>query len=226
MIIAISGKKQSGKDTVGNIIQYLTADDTSDKALSFIKLGYNIDGYHNSKWKVKKFADKLKDIVSLILGCTREQLEDEAFKNTELEKDWWCFKGRNGSLISYTEDSKRSTEDLIKPTPRLLLQLIGTEGGRDLIHPNIWVNSTLADYNKDSKWIITDCRFKNEADAVKEKGGIVIRVNSKRCNQNDYHASEIDLDDYNNFNYVIENDGSIEELVEKVREILVKENVI
>lgn len=229
-IIGISGKKTSGKDTVGNIIQYLTHcknDSTTYEEWC------NTIHQNFSDWKIKKFANNPKDIVCMLIGCAREQLEDETFKNTELGEEWWYFKGRNGSLISYSEDSKRNDEDLIKPTPRLLLQLIGTECGRDIIHPNIWVNSVFSDYFNDFKdeskndhWIITDTRFPNEANAIKQRGGIIIRVNSGRCNNNDNHPSETSLDNYKNFDYVISNDGTIEQLVEEVRKILIKEKLL
>ena len=49
----------------------------------------------------------------------------------------------NVSNQSYT-----STIDKIKLTPRLILQLLGTDCGRDIIHPNIWVNSTMMAYDK------------------------------------------------------------------------------
>ena len=75
-------------------------------------------------------------------------------------------------------------------TPRLLLQLLGTECGRNIIHPNIWVNSLISEYksinNRGQKpkddiftfpnWIITDMRFPNELEAIKNRGGISIRV--------------------------------------------------
>ena len=88
-------------------------------------------------------------------------------------------------------------------------------------------------------WIITDTRFENELEAVKKRGGITIRVNRPCdiCGGSGYHKmscpvsksgehySEIALDSAE-FNYVIENSGSIEELIEKVRKILVTEKII
>ena len=243
MIIGISGRKQSGKDTIGRIIQYLLRD--------YAYIDYSFEQYFNFEtsktWQIKKFADKLKDMVCMLIGCTREQLEDETFKNTELGEEWWYFKGRNGSLISYNENSKRSDEDLIKPTPRLLMQLLGTECGREILHPNIWVNSVFADYRRSLRnvknvpttgmrtsmlqadypnWIITDVRFPNEADAIKQRDGVIIRVNSGRCNNDDNHPSETGLDKYMNFDYIISNYGSIGQLIEKVRRILIKQELL
>lgn len=107
------------------------------------------------------------------------------------------------------------TENL---TPRKLLQLIGTEGGRDLIHENIWVNALFSSYTKDSKWIIPDTRFDNEAKAIKDRGGIIIKV-ERDVNITDNHASEKGIsDEY--IDIVIDNNGSMEELIEKVKTIL------
>lgn len=90
-------------------------------------------------------------------------------------------------------------------------------------------------------WIITDMRFPNEMEAVVERKGITIRVT--RLFQTDVidgnkvswipipgvdyvpHASETALDDAE-FDYEIMNDGTIEDLVEKVRQILIKEKLI
>lgn len=99
MIIGINGKIGSGKDTVGKIIQYLTVSDyknvkhilkeRNQKEItieehfnSFVERDYKV------KWQVKKFASKLKDIVCILIGCTREQLEDHEFKDKELGEQW------------------------------------------------------------------------------------------------------------------------------------------
>ena len=79
MLIAINGRKQSGKDVVGKIIEYLTGEST------VYPFDLNIDYSHKSNWEVKKFADKLKDIICLLINCTREQLEDESFKNKTMK---------------------------------------------------------------------------------------------------------------------------------------------
>ena len=79
MLIAINGRKQSGKDTVGKIIQYLTSE--SNVYPFDLKLDYS----YRSNWQIKKFADKLKDIICILIGCTRDQLENESFKNKTMK---------------------------------------------------------------------------------------------------------------------------------------------
>jgi hypothetical protein len=206
MIIAISGKIGSGKDTIGNIIQYLTLRHTQlpngynpeKDLMSFNDFSLNTE-YSLSNWQIKKFADKLKDIVCLLLNCTREQLEDREFKDKELGEEWACWDNGFGILFLDKNDAIHNStfewdadETYIierKLTPRLILQLIGTECGRNIIHPNIWCNSLFSEYVCNGcvhsprwshsgfpNWIITDMRFPNELKAVKDRGGISIRV--------------------------------------------------
>ena len=101
-IISISGRKGSGKDLVSNVIQMLTADGGYEQKAEYLEfleenplgaLGCHEDDdmnwvgdYNNlGKWKIKKFADKVKNWVCDAIGCTRAQLEDQEFKNTPLD---------------------------------------------------------------------------------------------------------------------------------------------
>ena len=249
MIIGISGKINSGKDTVGKIIQILTQSPhfTNKGVLNFLDRDLQ-----NPKFTIEKFGGKLKDVVCILIGCTREQLEDEVFKNTELGEEWWYYKG-DTKLFSYNTLHKTNKKlPLVKLTPRLMLQLIGTECMRNIIHPNTWVNALMSEYKespikvkivnencvpykKFPNWIITDVRFSNELEAVKTKNGISIRVNRITDNvliNNDTHAvtdyqheSEVALDNAK-FDYVINNNGSLESLINSVRFILTKEKLL
>lgn len=206
MIIALSGKKRSGKDTVCKIIQALTSQRDHpffNEGRDFNKINeYDFDIY--SPWKRKMFAGKLKEMICLLLSCTMEQLEDNDFKEKELGEEWWYYNFYDSGnqpypmMIAYNKDTGSTIvkhSELIKLTPRKLLQLLGTECGRS-IHPNIWINSLFSDYigKRDLEevkgkevfrllpdmypnWIITDCRFPNEAKAVKDRGGLIIRIN-------------------------------------------------
>ena len=258
-IIGISGKINSGKDTVGEIVQIISASPhfTDEAVVRFLGRPQL-----HPLWENKKFADKLKDMACMLLGCTREQLEDREFKEKELGEEWWYIKQEvDKLLISYDKNNKilmhlidNTHHKLIKLTPRLLLQLLGTECGRQIIHPNIWVNALMSEYRtnfeaknveewgKDlrNNWIITDMRFPNELKAVKDREGITIRVNRKSfkwIDPDEYeiqtgkkveriveHESEKALDNAE-FDYVIENDGELVDLVSKVREIMLKENL-
>jgi hypothetical protein len=195
-IIGISGKINSGKDLVGSLIQ---------QESMYI-------------WDIKKFADTLKDIVCVLLKCTREQLEDREFKETPLGEEWTTVRTIPSEYFTTLDNSIR--EPL---TPRKILQLMGTECGRNIIHKDIWVNSLFRDY-KDGYWIITDVRFLNEAKAIKNRGGILIRIN--RDVGQDTHISETILDDYTGFDYVINNNGTKHDLRKEVMKCLINEDLM
>jgi len=204
-LIGISGKIGSGKDTLGQIIArellLLNYKDDDSHFTDQLRGEFNpnisytrSDGFLN-----KKYGDKLKDIVCILIGCTREQLEDRVFKEKELGEEWWYYEEGNGFKFNYNDGFPKNEEEvtLVKLTPRKIMQLIGTECGRQIIHPDIWVKALFADYkavkiNNNTlllsnppqqgfdlikpKWIITDVRFPNEAQAIKDRGGILIRV--------------------------------------------------
>ncbi len=76
----------------------------------------------------------------------------------------------------------------------------------------------LATYQDSDFWIVSDVRYKNEADELLSRGALLIRIN-RELDSSDTHQSEVDLDSYDKFSYVIENDGSLEDLYNKVKEI-------
>jgi len=263
-LICVSGKINSGKDLVGKIIQYLGVG-ADEAGISFEDWdGHSVWGYENNKFhktsfQIKKYADKLKDMVCMLIGCTRADLESHDFKNKELGEEWWKYEQYDKSTGVWEDTSedfytrlqhvKTAKFRVIKPNPRLLLQLLGTDCGRQVLHPQIWVNAMFANYKGEeeiglydggdldgeeayrvpkSSWIITDCRFENEAEAVKSRGGIVIRVERPckncpnkecSCDKAPEHASETGLDSYKGFDHIIINNGSIDDLVEKIRKL-------
>lgn len=403
MIISFSGKIGSGKDLAGNICKILLQSPhlNNEGVETFLNKNlYESDG----NWEIRKWADKLKDIVCILLGCTREQLEDRKFKEKELGPDWemplqeeWkaitgyeglyeiSNFGRVKSLnrldsmgrvveetikaqhigttgypaITLNKDGKKKTKvvhqlvaesflghipdsyngvinhiDNIKTnnrldnlevvssryntqyskstegvyerrnkfevyvridgkktylgsyaskeealkvrnkklqeidtfiplkyvakqwTPRLLLQIMGTQIGREILHPDIWVHSLMAEYKSklssnnpvdDLDWeprfiypnfIITDTRFPNELEAVKKREGITIKVNRnpeyKWIDKQEWdlhtrgivpHESETALDN-STFDYEIDNNGTISELIDKIRNILIENKLI
>ena len=167
MIIGISGKIGSGKDTVGKIIQYLIYKKNNNVNITY-EYFINHKFGEISKWEIKKFADKLKDIVCLLIGCTREQLEDQDFKNKELGEEWWYYKRIITTInklsfnkIPYLTNNRifdgSVVPPLIKLTPRKLLQLLGTDCGRNIIHPDIWVNSLFANYKPVKMFACDNC---------------------------------------------------------------------
>ncbi len=153
-------------------------------------------------WEIKKFAAKLKQVASILTGAPPERFEDQDFKKQESEFG-----------ITYRE----------------LLQKIGTEAMRDNIHTDVWVRALFAEYKltnsyplqpKYPNWIITDCRFQNEADAIRDRGGYILRID-RPGTTNGTHPSETALD-YYLFDWVISNSGDLDDLRGKAKLFLEK----
>jgi len=98
---------------------------------------------------------------------------------------------------------------------RRILQVVGTEGGRKVIGENVWVDATLNNL-EDGKYVFSDVRFPNEADAIRNMGGYVVRIIRPGIEPANNHPSETALDRYY-FNDVIHNDKSLEYFQNLVR---------
>lgn len=199
MIVGIVGFIGSGKGTVGDLL---------------VEKGFHKDS----------FAAPLKDACSIIFGWPRELLEGD----TELSRKW-----REEPDAFWSEKFGKSF------SPRLALQLMGTEAGRNVFHPDIWVVSLL-NRAKGRDIVVTDVRFKNEVAHIQDNGGLIIRVKRgpeplwfedfARHNQSpeiyprpdvDIHVSETDwIGCY--WDYLIENNGTIEDLGRKIDDILTR----
>lgn len=221
-LLGISAKIGCGKDTFFEILQEKTG-----------------AAYEN-----KKFAGNLKIIASILTNIPVEKFEDQDFKKTFLSDDW-----------SYLPKDEIITDGIglmmKKMTVREFLQKLGTEAMRDGLHTNVWVNALFSDYKSifykefgdlskrvsfeemiikrnnfeyHPSWCITDMRFPNEYDAIKSKNGIAIRINRPGVSVND-HPSETALDNFK-FDYVINNDGTLEDFKIKVEECLKHFNII
>jgi len=137
--------------------------------------------------KVKRFsfAKKLKEVSCILLGCTLEQLSDQEFKNTYNEH-WGMTHGQ-------------------------FLQWFGTDVCRSK-NDNIWVDLLMKEIG-DCDAVIDDVRFPNEAQAILDAGGVLIRLNgdpsggARESLRDPSHASETALDDYT-FDLVINTDES------------------
>jgi hypothetical protein len=128
----------------------------------------------------------------------------------------------------FTREGKSKIPEGFDQTLGRYQQIVGA-GMRDIINDKVWILSIL---NKKHSMIISDVRYKNEAEAIEEAGGIVIRVDRPICescvdeNGNDYcngrdpnHPSETDLDNYN-FKCNIVNGGDLKDLKRSVIDAL------
>jgi len=103
---------------------------------------------------------------------------------------------------------------------REYLQRLGTSA-RDIVAKDIWITALFNGLTPFADHVVTDVRFENEANAIRGLGGIVWRINRPGINAVNNHISEHQMDSYD-FDAVIENDGSLEDLAKKVEaELLV-----
>lgn len=110
---------------------------------------------------------------------------------------------------------------LLGVSPRYLAQTLGTEWGRDLVHPQIWVLIAELILVRKGALIVPDVRFENEAKWIWDQGGILIHIErpGQEIIKENGHSSEAGFDDKYITDRIV-NDGTICDLVEKGREIL------
>lgn len=139
----------------------------------------------------RRFAAPLKDMLHA-LGLTKEHT-DGALKEEPCE----LLGGK---------------------TPRHAMQTLGTEWGRALITDDLWIRAWRAALpTPDINVVIDDCRFPNEAAAIRELGGVLIRINRPgfvHAATHESEAHELSAD------VSIDNSGSAEDLVVKLQETI------
>lgn len=170
ILIGISGRKESGKDTVYLFIKELLGE------TGIIQLA---------------FANELKYEVAEACGLSINSIE------------------------------------INKKALRPLLQAWGTDFKRNLVDKDYWVKKIAAKINRipitTKVVVITDVRFHNEASFIRDVKGFVIRVNRPSDNK-DTHISETELYDYQ-FDYTINNTGTLKDLKARTKEFLVANKI-
>ena len=183
-------------------------------------------------FKRLSFAASLKDAVASVFGWDREMLEGLTKSSRdwrEQRDDWW---------------SNRLNMEI---TPRRILQYWGTEVCRNGFHNDIWVASVenKLRQTKDDV-VITDCRFKNEVEAIKNAGGVTCRVS--RGNQPDWYnaataynkgpdgnaewslskskldKAQVHASEYSSvglqYDFYLDNNGTVNDLHEQINQLL------
>jgi len=166
MLIGISGKKRTGKDTVGAmVVEWLRK-----HYCSAARVG---------------FADQLKEEVAEATGVNGRM--------QEMDKERW----------------------------RPILQWWGVEFRRHYFGQDYWVRKMMEKLlvMDEDIAVVTDVRFRDEADFIRASGGFVLRV-ERETGLQDSHSSETGLDGYQHFREVIRNDGSLEDLRQKVGDFM------
>jgi len=200
-IIGVCGLIGGGKGTVADILV---------KEHSFEKLS---------------FADNLKDMVATVFSWPRHLLEGDTVESREWREkrdEWWS--------------TRLGIENL---TPRWVLQYWGTDVCRVNFHEDIWVASLerkikkigIGSVNKPHNFVIPDTRFPNEINMIRKLGGEVwgvrrgedpdwmINLIQHGEEPHDIHPSEWSWVT-SNIDHIINNDGTIEDLEQKVKSLL------
>jgi len=104
---------------------------------------------------------------------------------------------------------------------RRLLQRLGTQVGRNFIDENIWLDRVFKSklFDSTASIVITDVRFENEADEIRQRGGFILRIEREGVHAYNRHASETALDDYD-FDVIVPNNESIADLYSNVDQIV------
>jgi hypothetical protein len=130
------------------------------------------------------------------------------------------YYGTTASLATMVRLSGWDELKKYSPETRELLQRMGTEVGRELFGKNFWVNQAIKTAKKYDKVVFSDCRYFNEARAIKHLGGQVWRISRPGVRAANDHGSEHDLDNYN-FDLHIDNKTTVENL-QKIVDINLK----
>lgn len=121
----------------------------------------------------------------------------------------------------FREGDREKPIDWLGKSPRQLMQTLGTEWGRNQVHPELWVMLTEQKVKNAVEFnlplVISDVRFYNEANMILKHGGELWFVSRNTSEQVNPHSSE--TADWGRWPLkTIENNGSLEELYLKVEE--------
>lgn len=185
------------------------------------------------QYRRESFATTLKDAVAQVFGWDRTLLEGRTKQSREWRDQvdtWWATRLNMPEL-----------------TPRLMLQLWGTEVCRRGFHDDIWIASLENKLRKiTDNVVISDCRFPNEIASIKNSGGMVIRVKrgpepewynaAMQYNQGEtanmhWALSRAKLEKSNvhasesawvgtDFDYVLDNNGTLDYLYQQINDLL------
>ena len=116
----------------------------------------------------------------------------------------------NEAVKMYGWDITKSKYDEV----RRLLQVLGV-AGRELIAEDVWIGAALKTPTNGAPVVISDVRFKNEADVIKKLGGSIWRVVRPDTAPVNSHVSEVQMN-YYSFDELIMNDKDIRHLENEV----------
>lgn len=207
--ITLAGKKQVGKDTSAHIIKEILDIEISKRTYEYVTKN-NLHGPTGFEPRVHivHFADALKEACALIFGIDRQDMETEEGKR-KLTDVVWPLKCPAEGWGPYIDESHGTYLQKKFMTVRELLQFVGTDLFRNQIDPDIWVKSVFKQkYGENDIVIIADARFPNEASFAK-KNGLLVKIERQTNFGQDAHISEKALDNYTDFDEIVDNNGDM-----------------
>jgi hypothetical protein len=110
-------------------------------------------------------------------------------------------------------------------TARTMMQSLGTDWGRELVHPSLWVRpfdrKLLDAITLGNSVVVDDMRFPNEYDYVATRGGVLVEVTRPNVHPTNRHRSEGQLRGRPRHHAIV-NEGSLNDLKNKARRIITK----
>jgi len=123
-----------------------------------------------------------------------------------------CFKIITG--INFHKQD-RARKDILR---KLFINF--AEGNKKIFNNKIWVNSLFNDYTQDKKWIISDLRFNIELYRLQELNTLFIKIVKNKEELNN------ELKNFNKWDLILSNDGTIEDLIPLIEKFLLKKGII
>jgi hypothetical protein len=163
-------------------------------------------------WERRAFADPLREGL---LGCdpivtawAHVEYDDAGEGHTSV---------RVIHLSELIEDIGWDRAKREYPEVRRLQQTYGTEGGRHIHGSDCWLKAARATMLPGVDYVFTDCRFPNEVEMIHQAGGVVVRIDRTGVEAVNAHVS----DDIGGLlvDFVIVNDGSVEELHARILDL-------
>lgn len=121
----------------------------------------------------------------------------------------------------FRDGDREAPIDWLGKSPRQLMQTLGTEWGREIVHPDLWVLVADQMWKKYQEigWgagvVLSDVRFRNEAEWILAQGGLLISLSRDGVAAVATHVSEQNIP-FDLANVSLENNGTVEELAAAV----------
>jgi hypothetical protein len=195
LLVLISGKLNSGKNTLSDLIKNKIYSSCRTSQASFA-----LAVKESARDDFRRVSELVNDVCVDVLDCISDPDErnnvQQHFIKLITDDDSWFEKKNDFS--------------------RIILQTYGTNIFRNRVDDNYWINLLKLELkeNTDDVVFITDTRFVNEiSEMEKEFRVLKLRVErEKELGVIDEHESENHLDEYKEWDYIIPNNGSLEDL--------------